>query len=201
VGRPDFDEVSARLDEILVEAAIQDPKAREFWKKYFLKQVPSPPSHSLVPQLILAVRPQHYVGWNVFVEKFYTALGELMPQDIGGPSGDPEVLNLRCLKALLGALIHFTLQALLNLPFLHAFAIAAPNKDDTVDIQNFGDMVAWFGGMRTVNHTSILDRMRLLLENKCEFSPHVHFSRTWCSSPLAAGSTEMFRPPRQHSVC
>jgi hypothetical protein len=80
--RPNFDEVNARLDEILVEAAISDAKGREFWKKYFLRQ--------------------HHVKWDEFVERFYAFIDQDLPEDAGGPTADTQILNLRCLKALVG---------------------------------------------------------------------------------------------------
>jgi len=126
--RPNFDEVNARLDEILVEAAISDAKGREFWKKYFLRQ--------------------HHVKWDEFVERFYAFIDQDMPEDAGGPTADTQILNLRCLKAL----------------------VAVKRKESDkgagdVEIQHFGDVVAWFSGMRVVNHYTILDRMHNLLKN------------------------------------
>lgn len=36
-----------------------------------------------------------------------------------------------------------------------------------MEIQHFGDVVAWFGGMRVINGNTMLDRMRLTLKNEC----------------------------------
>lgn len=80
--RPNFEEVNSRLNEILAEAAIADPKAREFWKKYFLRE--------------------HHVKWEHFEDKFYAFIDEELPDDLGGATSQPDLLNLRCLKALVG---------------------------------------------------------------------------------------------------
>jgi len=125
--RPNFDEINLRLDEILVEAAISDPKACEFWKKNFLRD--------------------RRVEWEQFEEMFYFFIDKEPPLDPKGPTSDPNVLNLRCLQALL--------------------ARKDPSNEGLgyVAIQHFGDVVAWFGGMRDINGTTMLDRMHTTLKH------------------------------------
>jgi serine/threonine protein kinase len=125
--RPEFEEINKRLDEILVEAAINDPKGREFWKKYFLKE--------------------HTVKWRDFAERFYQFLGLELPEDRGG-STSPAVLNYRCLRALV------------------AHRETDSDRGSQVHIQTFGDILDWFSGMDVRDGETVLDRMRLLLENK-----------------------------------
>lgn len=38
-NRPDFEEINAALDEIIIEVAIHEASACRFWMRYFLKEV------------------------------------------------------------------------------------------------------------------------------------------------------------------
>lgn len=126
--RPDFEEINKRLDEILVEAAINNPKGREFWKKYFLKE--------------------YVVKWDDFVEKFYAFLGIQVPED-DETNVSPAALSYRCLRALVTQKEKNT-----------------DSKGTKVNIQMFGDILDWFGGMETKDGDTVLDRIRGTLENK-----------------------------------
>jgi serine/threonine protein kinase len=59
--RPSFSEITDRLDSIIVEAALPDPAAAQFWKRYFI--------HNYQP------------GWVEFVTKFYEFLNVPLPID------------------------------------------------------------------------------------------------------------------------
>jgi len=78
--RPDFEAINARLDEILVEAAINDVGGRAFWKRNFLKE--------------------HSVPFTKFSRAFYRWMRLKMPLDTGEKEASDDVMRLRALKAL-----------------------------------------------------------------------------------------------------
>jgi len=85
--RPDFTEINQRLNNILVEAAVNDPDAQAFWKEKFLS----------------AKKLQRVIKFNDFCNALYRYLGlGKPPKDDGSETKDPFILNLRALKALAG---------------------------------------------------------------------------------------------------
>ncbi len=77
--RPTFREIVSTLEFIIVDAAIEDPKGREFWKKYFLTDAT--------------------VAWDTFVDAFCDYF-KLPPRATLEKGSGPH-LNLKCLKAIL----------------------------------------------------------------------------------------------------
>eukprot|EP01087_Luapelamoeba_hula_P007302 TRINITY_DN1786_c0_g1_i1.p1 TRINITY_DN1786_c0_g1~~TRINITY_DN1786_c0_g1_i1.p1 ORF type:complete len:520 (-),score=104.71 TRINITY_DN1786_c0_g1_i1:116-1675(-) len=84
--RPDFNEINARLIDILIESAIRDPQAQAFWKDKFVA------GSSL----------QKSVKFPAFATALYRALGlgRVPADDSASDARDRSVLSLRALKAL-----------------------------------------------------------------------------------------------------
>lgn len=76
--RPSFREIVVALEHVSVEAAINDTRGREFWKRYFLTE----PS----------------IGWEAFADAFCDWFK--LPAPATYDKGSEEHLNLRCLKAM-----------------------------------------------------------------------------------------------------
>eukprot|EP01090_Pellita_catalonica_P015326 TRINITY_DN413_c0_g1_i1.p1 TRINITY_DN413_c0_g1~~TRINITY_DN413_c0_g1_i1.p1 ORF type:complete len:719 (-),score=115.94 TRINITY_DN413_c0_g1_i1:68-2224(-) len=85
--RPDFQEITIVLDEIIVECAISDVEGRKFWKKNFLKKFSVP--------------------WTDFLPAFYSFLGIRVPDTFYAKGNTPSALSgdddiaLACLRILL----------------------------------------------------------------------------------------------------
>jgi len=78
--RPDFGEITNRLDEIMIDAAIPGEGGRELWKSCFLRE--------------------HEIKWPKFVTMFYRYLGLRRPHDTGEREVSETVGKYRALKAL-----------------------------------------------------------------------------------------------------
>jgi hypothetical protein len=126
--RPYFPEICDKLNEVCIEAAIRDRNGAALWKKYFAKK--------------------EWVPWEEFVAALYGALHLSAVADLG-PNHSPvtdELLNLRCLRALL--------------------AERRDNKD-VVGILRFGELLGWFGPLQapaTLGNT-LMDQMRIIMSH------------------------------------
>jgi len=120
-ARPAFADVNEKLDEVLVDAAINDEQGRDFWKKNFLKH--------------------RFVSWEDFSKALYKYVGAMVPID---DAADPkkkkggtqvnvnvgaDVLRMRCAR--------------------EAFALLDSSKErNQVEIQHFGRVIDWFGPLK-----------------------------------------------------
>jgi glucan phosphoethanolaminetransferase (alkaline phosphatase superfamily) len=125
--------------------------------------------------VLLHISLQHEVKWSTFVTAFYKALGHDLPssQNIADKSLTLEtqagraVHEYKCLKALLG-IPFFPFSSLI---FYKSYTHLAPlpqgkKKDPPVDIQTFGRVLAWFGGMQKRKKTTVLSRILSTLKQE-----------------------------------
>jgi len=123
--RPYFPEICDKLQEVLVESAIYDTVGRNFWKKCFLKK--------------------EWVSWTDFVTAFGSFVGTALPPE--PKQNEPvteDILNMRCLKALL-VLSHET-------------------EKEAVGIVRFGEILGWFGPVeQPTKSPGWLDKMRQIM--------------------------------------
>jgi serine/threonine protein kinase len=139
--RPYFPEIVERLGEIIVEAAVRDKLGYQFWMHY-------------------ASKKEYFLAKDFF-PLFYEVMQLPLPRDVDHniPTCDVDVLNLRCLRALLVTM--------------------NDSNEEIVHIQRFGDILGWFGPLEVPvkSGDSIMDRMRAVLSSTK--GPNPEHADTW----------------------
>lgn len=142
--RPGFGEIITRLENIIVDIAIEDQVGRAFWKKFFLTK--------------------YTVTWTEFLDEF-ARMNHLVPVEYSHYpisyifanfpqlfKGSATEINLKCLKAILA-------EESKN-------KVGESEVDFVVTIEKFGNILKWFGpivlshGGIDENDTNLLHKIR-----------------------------------------
>jgi len=147
--RPDFSQIVAALENIIVECAISDPHGAFLWKKHF--------------------KYKEEVEWPAFINMLGFELGLAGDPNppISSPSGTPPVPPMHDLltnypHAWDGTARPFTD---INCKCLKAVVATKPlieSDIEVVSMDQFGKVLAWFGDLRN-DGADILDKMRELM--------------------------------------